>query len=201
MKNTGIHDPTTILEHEAQGYQFEGGQFKKSLNWDMSRAGAAGALYSTVGDLYRWNEALFSGKVLNETSLKAAFTPVIVEGDDVTKPKASGYGYGWTIQQIRGLQEIAHGGGLHGFVSYLLRLPKENFTVSVLVNTRRRSPGLIPPVWRVRWPNCTGGRSSLLRTPKIDTGFRPKRSRPLWPLRLRGGHPQRDEGGDKYSPS
>jgi len=40
----------------------------------MSRAGGAGALYSTVGDLYRWNEAVFNDKVLDPVSRKAAFT-------------------------------------------------------------------------------------------------------------------------------
>ena len=37
-----------------------------ALDWDMSWAGGAGALYSTVGDLFRWNEALFGGRVVNE---------------------------------------------------------------------------------------------------------------------------------------
>lgn len=36
--------------------------------------GGAGSFYSTVEDLYLWNEAIFNGMVLNEASLKAAFT-------------------------------------------------------------------------------------------------------------------------------
>jgi hypothetical protein len=46
----------------------------------MSTAYAAGAIYSTVTDLYRWNEAVFNSQVLNTTSLKAAFTPVPQDG-------------------------------------------------------------------------------------------------------------------------
>jgi len=143
MKNTGVHSSTVALEHEALGYQFEDGQFKKALDWEMSRAGGAGALYSTVGDLHRWNEAVFNGKVLKESSLKAAFTPVKTEEnkDDFSD---SGYGYGWAVATTRGLQEISHGGGLHGFLSYLLRLPKENFTVAVLANCSPPPPGVDP---------------------------------------------------------
>jgi CubicO group peptidase (beta-lactamase class C family) len=65
-----------ILQHEATGYSYEGGALKKALNWDMSRAGGAGAIYSTVSDLQRWNEAVFNGKVLSQASLRSAWTPV-----------------------------------------------------------------------------------------------------------------------------
>jgi hypothetical protein len=110
----------------------------------MSRAGAAGALYSTVGDLYRWDEAIFGGKVLKDASREAAFTPVVVAEDDKTQPKEAGYGYGWSIQTMRGAREIAHGGGLQGFLSYLMRLPKEHFTVAVLTNSAPPLPGVDP---------------------------------------------------------
>jgi CubicO group peptidase (beta-lactamase class C family) len=134
MTNTGVHDATAIIEHEAHGYTYEGGTVKKALNWDMSRAGGAGSLYSTVEDLYRWNEGVFAGKVLTERSLKAAFTPVKTTESKGEDPK-DGYGYGWGIGSLRGLKEIAHGGGLQGFTSFLLRITNENFTVAVLANS------------------------------------------------------------------
>ncbi|MBM3836919.1 MAG: DUF3471 domain-containing protein [Verrucomicrobia bacterium] len=145
MNNTGVHNATDILEHEATGYTYERGAFKKALDWNMSRAGGAGALYSTVEDLFKWNEALFNGKVLGEATLKAAFTPVKTAGDLKSGGETrEGYGYGWAISQQRGLTEIAHGGGLQGFLSYLLRFPKENFTVVVLANAAAPPPGLDP---------------------------------------------------------
>lgn len=141
MKDTGIHHWSDILANESQGYSFAGDKLQKAENWDMSRAGGAGALYSTVGDLYRWNEAVFNGKVLTEPSLKAAFTAVLTEQDDKSKPKEDGYGYGWALGKHRGLREISHGGGLNGFSSYLLRLPSEKFTVAVLINSLPTPPG------------------------------------------------------------
>ncbi len=144
MKESGVHEATAILENEATGYMFESGQVRKALNWDMSKAGGAGALYSTVGDLYRWNEALFSGKVLQPKTLEAAFTPVRTKDEDSAEPKKSGYGYGWAMEEMRGLQQIGHSGGLHGFVSDLIRLPSENFTVTVLANSAPPMPGLNP---------------------------------------------------------
>jgi len=175
MKNTGVHSSSGALEHEALGYQFEDGKFTKALNWDMSKAGGAGALYSTVGDLYRWNEGLFNGKVLKEPTLKAAFTPVVTGDGDTSQPKESGYGYGWSIQTLRGLQEISHGGGLHGFLSYLLRLPKENFTVAVLANCWPPPPGVDPAGLAHEVVELyLGEKLAPLETPRIDVKVSPK---------------------------
>jgi CubicO group peptidase (beta-lactamase class C family) len=138
MTNTGVCNSSDILDHEACGYTYQAGQVKKALYWDMSNGYGGGNLYSTVGDLYRWNEALFNGKALNQASLEAAFTPVHVSDDNT--PRVDGYGCGFMIQKLRGLIEIAHGGGLHGFSSYMLRIPKENLTVAVLLNTFPESP-------------------------------------------------------------
>jgi CubicO group peptidase (beta-lactamase class C family) len=144
MTNTGVYRSDLRLDHEALGYKFEQGRFSKALNWDMSWAGGAGALYSTVEDLYRWNEAVFStGKLLKEPSLQAAFTAVKTT-ENKEDDSNDGYGYGWGLSRFRGVQEISHGGGLQGFTSYLLRLPRENFTVAVLVNAAPAAPGLNP---------------------------------------------------------
>jgi len=145
MTNTGVHEASAILKHEATGYSCSGGELRKALNWDMSRAGGAGALYSTVEDLFRWNEAVFGGKVLSDASLKAAFTPVVTKEDtESAGQKETGYGYGWAVGKTRGLRTIEHGGGLHGFLSYLLRFPEQKFTVVVLANASDPPPNLVP---------------------------------------------------------
>jgi CubicO group peptidase (beta-lactamase class C family) len=147
MTNSGVHSATAILMHEASGYSYAGGKFSKAINWDMSRAGGAGALYSTVGDLFRWNEAVFGGQVLKDDTLREAFTPVMTRQD--TEPagkKDTGYGCGWSLGKTRGLRVIEHGGGLHGFLSYLLRYPEQKLTVAVLANASDPPPVLTPDV-------------------------------------------------------
>ena len=74
MNNTGIYESNPVLDNEAYGYSYNNDTIIKAVNWDMSWAGGAGALYSTAKDLYTWNEAVFNGKVLSDESLKAAFT-------------------------------------------------------------------------------------------------------------------------------
>ncbi len=142
MNNTGIHKSKPILENEAYGYAYEGGGFVKAVNWDMSRAGGAGALYSTAYDLYLWNEGIFGGKVLNETSLKSAFTPGVLNDGKKVGEEFGGYGYGWFISEDRGLRMISHGGGLEGFNSELRRYPDINVTICVLQNCVPPGPGM-----------------------------------------------------------
>ena len=141
MHDTGVHTGTALLKHEATGYSIEGDKTTKAINWDMSRAGAAGSLYSTVEDLMRWNEGIFNGKVLSEESLKAAFTPVTLSSGEEPPMK---YGYGWMTGEQRGLKTISHSGGLNGWLSHLTRYPDQNTTVVVFHNAFPNVPGLEP---------------------------------------------------------
>jgi len=142
-----VHRSGVPLDHEALGYEFAGEMlgFTNVLNWDMSQAGAAGSLYSTVGDLFRWNEGIFGGKLLKDASLKAAWTPVKTE-ENKDDNSGNGYGYGWFVSKLRGAEEISHGGGLNGFSSFIMRLPREKFTVVVLANALPGKPGVEPAV-------------------------------------------------------
>jgi CubicO group peptidase (beta-lactamase class C family) len=144
MDDTGVHHVTEILTNEATGYSYINGSLEKALDWNMSWAGGAGNLYSTVGDLYRWNQAIFNGWALDDASLAAAHTPVTLNDGTTDTPLGGGYGYGLVIGELRGLKEISHGGGLHGFVSHLARYPEKHVTICVLSNcapAHRLAPG------------------------------------------------------------
>ena len=132
MTSTGIHSSKLNLQKEAKGYNKENGQYKLATDWDMSWAGGAGAIYSTVGDLFKWNEALYNGKVLQEKSLNSALTPVVLSSGK--KPDNVNYAYGLELHDYRGQDVIEHGGGVNGFISQLARYPKDNITVALLTN-------------------------------------------------------------------
>jgi len=90
---------------------------------DSTVAFAAGSLYSTVGDLYKWERAITAGKLLKPESWKAEFTPF--------KDK---YAYGWFIDSLHGKKITRHGGGIYGFVSDLLRFPDDDLVIILLSN-------------------------------------------------------------------
>lgn len=140
MKDTGIFRNATPPAGIALGYTMAAGKATPALDWDMSWAGGAGALYSTVGDLFRWNEALFSGKVVPTEALKRMTTPVKLP------PGVDGmiYGYGLIMAKISRLPAISHGGGLNGWSSDLTRLPEQNCTVIALANAMPPVSGRAP---------------------------------------------------------
>jgi CubicO group peptidase (beta-lactamase class C family) len=143
MAGTGVHCSGAVLKQEAIGYQFDSGKFSNAPNWDLSWFLGSGDLYSTVEDLCRWNEGVFATKVLGAASLKRAWSPVRTE-ENRDDSSDTGYGYGWALSRFRGDQEISHSGGIPGFSSFLLLLPRENFTVVVLANSQPGSPAAEP---------------------------------------------------------
>lgn len=95
----------------------------------LSQAFAAGSMYSTVEDLYRWDRAIKSGQVLNEETLEEMFK------DHVAMPGTGSYGYGWMIDNTENRKEIYHGGNTQGFTAYIGRLEDQDLTVIILTNS------------------------------------------------------------------
>ena len=129
MPGSGYDRHQPILRHRATGYSLLSGARVNALYLDMSQPAAAGALYSTVEDLYRWNEALFGGRALSPRSFGAMTTPVL-----------NGYGYGVTIAETLQRRTVSHGGGINGFNTFLIRYLAEKVTIVVLRNRDYGTP-------------------------------------------------------------
>ena len=142
MDDTGVWPAEGPPADAAAGYGFDHGKIRPAPPWHRDRLAGCGALYSTARDLFRWNEALFNGRVLSEPTLRQAFSVAVLDLDDPAHPEETGYGLGWIIDRLRGEKEISHGGELPGFGSYLLRLPEKRLTVVVLLNCVPQQPGL-----------------------------------------------------------
>ena len=129
LKNTGYDLRSDILPKRASGYWTRNGRLENAGYVDASIPYAAGGLYSTVGDLYRWNEALATGRLLSAESRRAMFTPY-------PEAERSGmhYGYGVVIAEKFGQPRYYHGGGIQGFAADIERYPKSNICVVVLSN-------------------------------------------------------------------
>lgn len=129
MTDTGYDHSAKILPHRAAGYEPHGGGLANASYLDMTIPYSAGALYSTVEDLYRWDQALYTEKVISKKSLDLMFTPV-----------KNNYGYGWGSDSQYGLKRVAHGGGINGFVTFIARYPEVKAVVVVLCNNMRSNP-------------------------------------------------------------
>jgi len=99
---------------------------------DSSVSFSAGAIYSTTGDLYLWHEALQKNNILSREQQEKAYTPV-----------KNRYGYGWSIDSIEGKRRVSHGGGIHGFITTIARVPEDDICIVLLSNASNTTLGEI----------------------------------------------------------
>ena len=135
MTNTGYDHNQDDL---AVGYK---SIFSEADFIDMSIPYAAGGLYSTVEDLYRWDQALYTKQLLQQDYVDQIFAA------HVAIPNLDGmaYGYGWIIGLEDGRQIITHGGGINGFVTSIARYPQDKTVIIILSNQEYTSMGIIQP--------------------------------------------------------
>ena len=137
MSSSGYDRATEIIKQRASGYQTKEGRLENADFIDMSVPYAAGDIYSTVEDMYRWNEALAQeGKLLSAESLKEMFT----EYPEATR-EGQHYGYGVVISRLKfGKLLYYHGGGITGFSTSIQRYPAERVCIVVLSNLEDYKP-------------------------------------------------------------
>lgn len=134
MQDTGYDHHATIIKNRAAGYEKNGSEYINAPYLDMSLPYAAGSLYSTAEDLYKWDRALYEDEILSEASKELMFSPQIPDGE-------AQYGYGWAIANMPvgkstdSVAIVAHGGGINGFNTLIVRLPEEDDLIVLLNNT------------------------------------------------------------------
>lgn len=89
----------------------------------------AGSLFSTTEDLYKWDQALYTEKLVKASTLDQAFT-----AGKLNDGTALLYGFGWELYRYKGVKYMIHPGGWGGFKAFILRFPEQRFTVIALSN-------------------------------------------------------------------
>jgi D-alanyl-D-alanine carboxypeptidase len=113
-----------LIPNRASGYVpagMAGIQNAPYLNWSIKRGN--GSLYSTVEDLYKWDRALYSGKILSPASRDKMFTDY------------GGFGYGWFVRKQFGRPVTSITGRSPGFTSSLQRFIDDDACIIVTANT------------------------------------------------------------------
>jgi len=130
MKNTGYDHYGTVLSKRAAGYIKTQNGYENAAYLDMSIPYAAGSIYSTVEDLFLWDQALYGEKILSAASKELMF-----------KPNLENYGYGFGIRKASlgpnkiSVPVIEHNGGINGFSTIIVRLVGDKRLIVLLDNT------------------------------------------------------------------
>jgi CubicO group peptidase (beta-lactamase class C family) len=143
MRHTVAYDQSRPRRHKlAHGYLREDDRFER---WDYPMLTVGdGGLFSTLDDLFLWDQALNSERLVAKAALEQAFTSGMTnDGTPV------GYGFGWYTnvfpflsdgerEQLLALgadlRHVAHGGGLVAYFNYIIRLLDTRRTILVLTN-------------------------------------------------------------------
>ena len=132
MSSTRLISEADIIPNRAAGYEMHGTELKNQ-EWvsPSFNSTADGTLYFNVLDLAKWDEALYTTKLLKQSSLDRLWS-VFPLNDG--KPNPTGYGFGWVIGNQNGHMLIQHGGAWQGFTCDISRYPDDALTVVVLTN-------------------------------------------------------------------
>jgi CubicO group peptidase (beta-lactamase class C family) len=131
MSDTFVIDQIGIHRNLAQGYTLRDGALANLHRpWQYELPSHFG-LFSTVGDLAKWDAALYTDRLLSEESRRTMWTPVRLN-DGSTHP----YGFGWeVIEEGAGGYEMLRHTGITG--TEIVRVPGATLTVIVLTNLGR----------------------------------------------------------------
>jgi CubicO group peptidase (beta-lactamase class C family) len=132
MKDTQFEsDSSSIVRNRVLSYGRRNGQSGGAYSQyhKTTEAYGAGSLLTTVGDLARWDENFYTGKV-GGTPLLDMFQ---VKGV-LSTGTPTNYGFGLMYGEYRGLPIVEHGGAYQGYRAQFTRFPKQRFSVMVLCN-------------------------------------------------------------------
>jgi CubicO group peptidase (beta-lactamase class C family) len=133
MKNTHYHDDyQKIVKKRADGH-FKTDNGYKILNTTLNHVGDGG-VFTTVEDLYLWDQAFYNHRLGKELMDLLHQTGVLNDG------KKLEYAFGLNVRQYKGLKLVAHGGAFVGFRADMIRFPEEKFSVICLANLGSINP-------------------------------------------------------------
>jgi CubicO group peptidase (beta-lactamase class C family) len=131
MTHTAYHyDPVRTGGNLAVPHVSDGaGKYRR---WDLSRDAndfGYGGIYTTIEDLYRWDQTFFENKIGGEKFNALMLTRGTTNNDDTLN-----YAFGLEIRDYKGLMTVSHGGGSPGYNAFILRFPERKFSVICLAN-------------------------------------------------------------------
>jgi N-acyl-D-aspartate/D-glutamate deacylase len=131
MKDTVVRDDSEPeIRNRAYGYSKNEDSFILNDDDALNHIIGSGGIYSTVEDLYLWDQALYTEQLVRRATLDEAWSPVrLNDGEDYP------YGFGWGLEPYGALgRRVSHGGGWVGFSTFIVRYPERQFSVIVLSN-------------------------------------------------------------------
>jgi CubicO group peptidase (beta-lactamase class C family) len=122
MHSTFVHDETSVLPaNSALPYD----ESNRLYEYEWYTYGAGG-IYSTLNDMFEWDQSLYTELLISQSTMQLATTGYTGGQNN--------YGYGWMVGSYRGYSSYRHGGFGLGLLNYIYRVPGKNFMYLMLSN-------------------------------------------------------------------
>jgi CubicO group peptidase (beta-lactamase class C family) len=152
MSKTFIYDPnkSEMVANAALGYTPRRGGYWQIPFDHLDGAVGDKGIYSTVEDMFKWDMALNSEKLVKQSTLQEAFVPAHHFKNLINK----NYGYGWRLQLMDdGSWLTFHTGWWHGFKNYYLHNPKDNSSIIILQNVANHALARVKVAQSILYPD------------------------------------------------
>lgn len=130
MKGSTVNGLAAKITKRAYGYTVRKDSVLQTDQSTTSYTLGDGGIYSSINDLFKWDQALYTTKLVKAATLERiyAIQPA------TSKEPGSGYGYGWIIRTINKERWVSHSGGSRGFSTWITRNPAQQFSIIILTN-------------------------------------------------------------------
>ena len=134
MNSTHFHsDHSEIVPNRTSAYGRDSGRWV--INIPVFDTYGATSLFTTVGDLAKWDENFYTAKVGGREFIDALLKPGVFN-NGVAQTYASGLALG----TYKGRRIVEHSGSDAGYRAHFIRFPEEHFSVIVLANLANINP-------------------------------------------------------------
>jgi CubicO group peptidase (beta-lactamase class C family) len=129
MKRTFIYNTKNMLDVEYRTLGYKKNRRRAEEDYLSGVVGDKG-IYSTVEDMFKWDQALYTEQLIKQTTLQEAYTPFSYDWRN-----DNSYGYGWRIETANDSSKIVYHAGLwRGYSSIFARRLHDKTTIIVLCN-------------------------------------------------------------------
>lgn len=136
MNHTGFHFNNLTDANKALGYEFLlENTSNEALRFKTDHPFAAGAMYSTVEDLFKFNESFKNNTILKKITIDKMFTTYLNDH----------YGLGSDVLMVDGKKRIGHGGGGPGYRCIYYRILDDDICFIAMSNSNLSYTDLIIP--------------------------------------------------------
>lgn len=134
MDNSFVYSPSYHNGHRKHldGYKYWGRGYRRiPATVNDGTVGDKG-VYSSMEDLFKWDQALYENTLVEEETMKKAFEPV-----ELRNGNHYPYGFGFRLRERDGKKVVYHYGKWNGFRTGIIRYIEDTSTIIILNHTDR----------------------------------------------------------------